>query len=408
MHISLAVASLLIAAAPVLAAEPEIVGGDWLVIEGVDRRGRAPFNPDALQRRYLLDRDAVPPVEGEQVAGTKDEPGVWKRVTADEKGAVGEGRVALAYRAVESDRDRIVLAESRRGGSIIVNGTPYVGDVYGGGMGPVPVALRKGVNHVYVRGVRGKFTLTLTEPEAPLVLTGRDTTAPDLVPGAGLQGSEAAVVVANCSHDWMTVTMLEEGVEKVSLPVRVIAERDRDENVLTTEGTVDVRVRSSDKSHLRTFRSAIDGSVQEYGVRASADGDTSQLVLSIHGAGVGARGQANAYSSRPGGRPRHVAPGGQRSRRLRRHRPQRRLVPVRPLRRASRSGAEGAVVRRGRGVRHDVADRQPRPDPGVRPARDEGRQRSAVGGRAHAEGAARERRQPAGALPGGRRPLVER
>ena len=37
-------AAVALLAAPVLAAEPEVIGGDWLIVDGPDARGRAPFN----------------------------------------------------------------------------------------------------------------------------------------------------------------------------------------------------------------------------------------------------------------------------------------------------------------------------------------------------------------------------
>ena len=340
MHIPRLLAAAFIAVLPLisdaLAAGPEVVGGDWLIIESVDERGRAPFNPDVLLRQHGLSRDAAPPVEGAEVTGTRGVAKAWTKVSADEDGAVG-GAIRVAYRTYESERDRVVLAALRSGAVLTVNGTPYAGDIYGLGIGPVPVALRAGTNHIYVRGVRGSFKLTLTEPTGPLVVSENDATVPDLLVGSGLQGDEGAFVVWNCTDDWMTLTAtgsggaagfadvsaatslrlaplgvlkvpvpmrlatMPEGDEKhVSVPVRVSATRDGSDEPLSATGAVKVTLRTPDQAWVRTFRSAIDGSVQEYGVRDSANGDRAQIVLSVHGAGVGCRGQANAYSSRPG------------------------------------------------------------------------------------------------------------
>ena len=63
-------------------------------------------------------------------------------------------------------------------------------------------------------------------------------------------------------------------------------------------------VTSADQVHKRTFLSAVDGSVQYYGVRPARPlpGDRSQpaLFLSLHGASVEARGQAASYSAKAG------------------------------------------------------------------------------------------------------------
>ena len=113
--------------------------------------------------RYRLDRDAAPPVVGGTVTGTNGKTLKWEPAKIED-GAVLE-RIAMAYVAYESAEDRIVLADLQGGSVLLVNGTPYVGDIYSGGYGPMPVALRKGTNHVYVRGSRGRFKLTFAEPK---------------------------------------------------------------------------------------------------------------------------------------------------------------------------------------------------------------------------------------------------
>ena len=71
------------------------------------------------------------------------------------------------------------------------------------------------------------------------------------------------------------------------------------ESVLDSVARV-LRVRQPTQSHKRTFISEIDGSVQYYAVqpaRAANDGSAAPaLVLTLHGAGVQATGQADAYA----------------------------------------------------------------------------------------------------------------
>ena len=166
----------------IAAADERIVPRDWLVIGSVNVRGRRPFNADAIFRRYLLDRDAPPPAEGEVVDGEADRSDSWKRVTADESGQV-KVRARYAYTNVRSDRDRIVLARLPGGGSLFVNGDAFVGDIYGNHRVGVPVKLRAGGNHVFVRGTRGSFRLELEPVAEGLILPSRDATLPDLVAG---------------------------------------------------------------------------------------------------------------------------------------------------------------------------------------------------------------------------------
>ncbi len=328
MKIAVTALLLLSLSVPTLAAEPEVVDGDWLGIGSTDARGRQPFNADAVLNRYLLHRGAVAPKAGDSVTGSSGKPVDWEAVAADEKGRVG-GTITYAYRAYESDRTRIVMATIDGGGRLWVNGTPYVGDVYRGGMGAVPVLLEKGTNHLFIRGVRGSFKLSFEEAKAPLVLTGRDTTVPDLVHGEAYQGS-MAVSVANASLYWLEGVRVVAGDSRVSssrsteavaipplgvmkLPVGfVIAEpmaADVKEHTLTVVATsnnggqdsleVKLKAKSADKPRRVTFFSDMDGSVQEYSVRPASTPEGRDVVLSLHGAGVDALGQARSYSSKP-------------------------------------------------------------------------------------------------------------
>ncbi|MHC5049901.1 MAG: hypothetical protein ACYTGK_04745, partial [Planctomycetota bacterium] len=176
----------------VAAARAE-VPSEWLVIEKVDQRGRRPFNPDRVFARYLLDPEAPPPEEGQKVGDV-----AWKKVAVDEKGFV-QGRHAYAYAALESPRNEIVLAQLQNGGRLYVNGDGFVGDIYGMRHSGVPIQLLKGTNHLYVRGMRGRFRLELKEVEKGVHIAERDATLPHLVPGQARR--VCAAVLLNASAD---------------------------------------------------------------------------------------------------------------------------------------------------------------------------------------------------------------
>ena len=179
------------------AAAETIVPREWLLIGAVNTRGRRPFNPDAIFQRYLLDRDAKPPVEGEKVEGEEGRADSWKSVIADESGQV-KARARYAYTKVRSERAMVALARLPGGGSLFVNGDAFVGDIYGNHRVGVPVALRAGDNHIFVRGTRGSFRLELEPVAEGLVLAASDATLPDLVAGQDYAG-EGSVVVVNAS-----------------------------------------------------------------------------------------------------------------------------------------------------------------------------------------------------------------
>jgi dienelactone hydrolase len=272
---------------------------EWLVIGGVDRRGRRPFNPDAIFKRYLLVRDAPPPREKETVKGSAREAS-WERAREDKNGRV-RGRMVYAYAPLECEREILALARLHGGSVLFVNGDAFVGDVYGMRVSGVPVPLRKGRNHLFVRGVRGSFKLQLEEVEEGDRISERDATVPDLVVGQEVD-TRAALVVLNVSGR-ARPGMVPCGLRKLSAPIFRAAPAEPGTlsiplNVGHREArTFELKVRDPAGPRRRTFVSAIDGSVQEYSVLPPAEpGPHAGIVLTLHGAGVDAFNQARSYS----------------------------------------------------------------------------------------------------------------
>ncbi len=304
----------------------------WLVIGPVDGRARRPFNPDAVFERYLLDRRSGVPHEGDTIEGERGKPLAWKRVTADDKGTIGGG-VAWAYTRVVTEKKRIVLARLLNGSRLYVNGTPSVGAIYGTGFQATPVVLEKGANDIFVRGVRGRFRLTLEPVPGPLFFAPRPLHLPDLVagepidaiggvwivnaqttPAKGLRlGVHKSDLIASAVLE-LDETIPPLGAVQVALPIRgppgttVPADAKHVDFVFRLEGAPTSRmlrlaVRRPHESILHTFVSRIDDSVQVYGVRRPVSGKEpvpkTGLILSLHGASVPPRAQADAYSSKP-------------------------------------------------------------------------------------------------------------
>ncbi|MDJ0521508.1 MAG: prolyl oligopeptidase family serine peptidase [Planctomycetota bacterium] len=318
--------------APVEAFLPH-TPSEWLVIGPVDHRARRPFNPDAVFAKHLLDPTATPPKAGETITGERGTPQAWSQRTTNEKGEL-RGRIAYAYTTVDSPKDQVVMAFLRRGGTLFVNGTPHVGSIYGDRF-EVPVKLVKGINHVFVKGSRGAFQLTFSKPPSGVFLAPFRQTKPDLVAGEPVD-TMAGVLVVNAREEPLGQVLLRfEGNEwletkanvgvlpiaplsmvqvrvplktkegktapkepgKVEIPVKVWGAYTADGQSTTL--TLDVRER--EKAVIRTFVSKIDDSVQRFGMREPLPGGPKDkgLVLSLHGAGVNPRGQANAYSQKP-------------------------------------------------------------------------------------------------------------
>jgi len=277
------------------------VSDDWLVLSPVDRRARQPFNPDAVFADYLLTPGKRFPAAGATVSGTRGER-AWRLAAPDEKGRIA-GRFGWAYAIVESDRDQTALATLNGGAVLYVNGTASIGDIYGYGHGGLPVHLRKGKNHVFVRGVRGSFKLAFREVEPGVHLMPQSATLPDLVAGESLD-AEGSVVVVNTA-DRMLHNVPAGGVRRLAVRIRHAAlAAGRGAGKIELElspaaglsGKFSLDVREPTQAYRVTFRSGIDGSVQYYGIRRPKNSAGAGIVLTLHGASVHARNQADCYA----------------------------------------------------------------------------------------------------------------
>jgi dienelactone hydrolase len=323
---------LLLAAAAFLppAAPPDpVVVRTWLALDPVDRKARVPFGADAPFLRHLLDRAAPPPKEGEAVKGDIAEA-AWRPVAAREDGTVEDPKATWFYGDATTAVGGVFLAHLDGASTLFVNGAGFPGDVYRLGTGPVPVALEKGVNRLFVVGPRGPWRLRL-ERWAPgrSPLLREDATLPDVVEGTPTDPASVSLRVVNASLSWQTVGAfrgpvpplppdtcmyvppLWTGKEAETVaPGRVavtigpvkFAVRGYTGNEAGPEETFTLEMRRPEEARRVTFTSRIDGTVQSYAVLPPAASDMPPLkvatVLSLHGAGVEALGQARSYSPR--------------------------------------------------------------------------------------------------------------
>ncbi|HJP03345.1 MAG TPA: prolyl oligopeptidase family serine peptidase [Planctomycetota bacterium] len=305
----------------------ELVPREWLVLPGMDRRGRRPFRPDAVFLRYLLDPDADAPVAGEQVEpGELERAGTWTARRADESGRLSREEAAWAYTALEVPVGGVMMANLQGASRLFVNGVGVVGDPYGYGKRGVPVALRAGRNDLFISGMRSDPRLRLWRPAAGLFFAGWDTTAPDVVQGRPGVAELAALLVYARDEVLPTppLLVLEDtaGGSRVqcSLPfplAPLTIAKPPLALVLDGEGEVKLALSAGEDEPLEihlarvapddlrtvTFRSSIDDSIQRFAVRpargARRAGLEMGLVLSLHGAGVQCRNQAASYGTYP-------------------------------------------------------------------------------------------------------------
>lgn len=294
---------------------------EWLLIDEVDGRGRRPFRPDAVFERYLLDPGRAP-AAGEEVSGSQGRA-AWRPFTADGR-VPAQGRGAYAYAAVEVEEAGVYLAELRGATTLMVNGAATAGDVYRYGFEGYPIALRAGLNDLFVTGARGGFDLSLVPVEEGLSVAPRDRMVPDLVEGR-MQGP-VGVLVRNASpsatsygglvasSDEQRATLPRQGralqplcVERELLDLSALPAAALEAGLEVAPlpagrpTSLGFATRPPGERHRRTYRSEVDGSVQEYVVNppSGVHEGPMRLALSLHGAGVGAWGQASSYAPKP-------------------------------------------------------------------------------------------------------------
>ena len=272
------------------------------------------------------------------VVGTNDrgQAQSWARVAAGTDGWIQNQALSGGYLfvAVNAERPRVMVLEASGFYVARVNGEPRGGEKYGADWVRHPVRLLKGRNEFLFKGERGRFRGRLVQPPAPVFFTDADMTLPDLVAGekgpywAGLRLVNASgerledieiLFTANgrAGRTALDISVAPFMTQKLAVPLAIDAP--------ASEGAVPVNLRARARGgrrlvetppfkfelkgvapgahHVRTFVSEIDRSVQLFAVaprvagndHPQASGVKPALVLTLHGAGVDAIGQARAY-----------------------------------------------------------------------------------------------------------------
>ncbi|CAN5659920.1 alpha/beta hydrolase [soil metagenome] len=258
---------------------------------------------------------------GEGIDLTKPLAGqTWKTVSAGEGGVFTDGLLGsgiLAFQ-VASATDRTVFLEAQGASQVWVNGEPRVGDVYSTEYVSLPVRLHQGENLLLFRVSRGRLKVSLAQPERPVSLDARDATMPDRIRGRR-EFLWAALVVRNATETDQAGYSVQtiSGGRRISTalpPIPALGVRKAGFRIPAEAGDLQIRllkngrevdrkeiklrVREPRETRKRTFLSGIDGSVQYYAENPASRNEAKALVLSVHGAGVEAIGQADAYSSK--------------------------------------------------------------------------------------------------------------
>lgn len=254
-------------------------------------------------------------------------------------GIAGIVCAGYAYAEFECAAPCRALAVATKLGSFVLNGRSHSGDVYGNGWFRTPVLLDSGRNRVLLR-ISGygdeRVRFLLVPVPAPVSIVVQDVTAPDLLPDEPLAGWCGIPLVNNtpdrltrlslrlklmndsCIAETVVRNLPGFGAVKVPVSVRLppmpfdsaglpvavsVAQHDR-ESAPDLPGrhcaceTLRLLFRRPDQPRRQTFLSALDLSCQYYAVTYPKGFDRSRrypVIFTLHGAGVEAWGQANAY-----------------------------------------------------------------------------------------------------------------
>ena len=288
------------------------------------------------------------PVEGERVLFPGGDAQAWRAIAADEHGWFTDSVLAKCYLSISFEAaERCVMILQAMGDEMAyVNGALRSGNPYclkdereswepDFDISYLPVELEKGTNDLLFRCGRGRFKARLYEPAKPVFLNAHDVTAPDIVVGRET-GAWGAIVVVNATRKplrGLAIRARLAGEEAVSAPVPLIQpcsvrkvgfrlaagprpERGearaalelvgglRGEDAVLDTASVALRVVGEGENRRETFLSAIDGSVQYYGINpafGAPPGEPRALFLSLHGASVEAVNQSGSYQSKTWG-----------------------------------------------------------------------------------------------------------
>ena len=314
-----------VSVAPVASpVEPELVEIEqWLVAFAMDYQND-PVG-DAVEAG-TFQAPAGPGVDGLGVE--------WSYQEAGENGSLGFAGYGVfwAFAQIDTPEPTGLVVRADKVYRVFVNGAPQPGDPYRSRMHRVPFMTRAGENDVLVMAVQAgsdaEVELWTTPHE--LFLNNADLVLPDFVVGDGsdqyigvpvlnLTDEPALDVTARVlSNDSFAETTLQypalsagattqvafrlepkAAATEADLPLPITVMLESPSLEWSYEYEFEVTTVSGDEAFRRSFLSEIDQSAQYYGVRRPSSFDAEEsyaLTLSLHGAGVEARGQAAAYS----------------------------------------------------------------------------------------------------------------
>jgi hypothetical protein len=318
---------------------------EFLILPRVGRYGRVPIHVDPVQAHLALGT-WQPPQVGDEVTTSDGKQVKWSTSTANGDGWVESEALqgGYAYAQIESPGRQIVLLEASGHAMVFVNGEPRAGDPYLTGRTVLPILLKEGTNEFLFHAAAGKLRVRLTKPARVVQFDNRDVTVPTLVRGQS-EPVWLGVLLINSRDRALTETQVTTrvnsgenltakvdavpplGIRKVAIPLLPPNWAEVGNDVaqlnatisLDVDGeavTLDLKFDIVDASEMqtRTFRSGIDGSVQEYCLLPAQESATEEkpgLLVTLHDTGATAASHLAELSPQEGVH--LLAPSGRRA-----------------------------------------------------------------------------------------------
>lgn len=257
----------------------------------------------------------------------------WEAISTDENGHFNSEKFNYGglYLEYESPSRQIMIFDGAGNDKAYINGIPREGDHFDFKITKFPVEIEKGKNTIYLTGGGNlRIKAALYPPASPVMLSTDQITLPDLIQEE--DGYKwGGVMVINATDKAISGYEIESSIEGKTLKTKVPtiekltsrlvpfqiseltgvtdSEVEVQLNLLSGTGkplssvTFPIKNKPFQQTHDRTFVSKIDGSVQYFSVTPGEvpDDVTPALFLSVHGAGVQARGQAAVYEPKDWG-----------------------------------------------------------------------------------------------------------
>lgn len=320
----------------------EVTLRNYMAIPLVGSYGRATLHIDPVDAS-IASGDFKMPGEGDMLTAADGREVAWRKATANANGILSTRSFRGGYVATtfESPAAGLMLLAATGHAAAYVNGQPIAGDPYAFGGFDLPVSIVQGTNTLVFHVAQNELKARLVRPTAPLTLGAIRMVLPSIVRGEREQPLWGSVTLTNCRDEPLAELLIVtrvDGQHETATPVawldsassracafRLSPAEDFESDTaelsievynsdrLLAQQRYDLEVVDADQTHVRTFRSRIDGSVQNYVVVParlgegkthlvakphSSRGEAPGAIVALHTDGMTARDFAAQYQAK--------------------------------------------------------------------------------------------------------------